>query len=103
MEERRPRRQPLPGFYKLSLANKILVVTVTLLLLLGIAVAVGLQLALRSRLREEVAANTRMLATVAALRAGPLVVTRDRDALDRLVREVARVDSTLTRLIQPLG
>ncbi len=89
------RRRHIPLFYKLSFANKILSVTLVLLTLLGISGTVGLQLVLRSRLHNEVASSTRMLAAEAAGRAAPLLAERNVKGLASLVSQLERIDDTI--------
>jgi len=89
------RRRYLPVFYKLSLANKILVATLALLTLLGVTGTVGFQLMLRSRLHEEVASSTRMLAAAAAGQAAPMLAKLDVEGLSKLVTQLVRIDDTI--------
>ena len=88
-------RHPRPFFYKLSLANKILIATLALLVLLGALGVVGFQFVLRSYLHGEVAASTRMLAASAAEQAGPLLARSDTEALHRLMVDLQRIDETI--------
>ena len=66
------RRWPWGRFYELSFANKILVTTLVLLIVLGVAGTAIFWGMLKSRLSEEFAGTSRMLAKGAAARAGPI-------------------------------
>ena len=83
--ERTRRRRHLPFFYKLSFANKILVSTLALLGVLGVTGTVVFQLVLRSRLYDEVAVSTQMLAASTAQRAAGLLASQD-ELIDRVAR-----------------
>ena len=83
-------------FYKLSLASKILVATAALFVLLGVAGTVGFRLLARSRLDQEVALGTRMLASTAAEQASPLLAQGDAAALGKLVTRLQAVDRSIS-------
>ena len=80
----KPRKPTL--FYKLGLANKFLVTTLVLLVVLGVAGSVVFWRILRSRLTEEFASTTRLVAIESASRAAPLLARGDREGLADLQR-----------------
>jgi PAS domain S-box-containing protein len=82
-------------FYKLSFADKIVVLTLPLLAVLGVAWTVGFQLVLRSRLHDEVGSSTRMLAVAAAEQASPLLAKADARGLADFVTRLGRIDDTI--------
>lgn len=96
---RTSRRRYLPVFYKLSFANKILVVALVLLMLLGIPGTIGFQLVLRSRLHDEVASSTRMLANVVAKQAAPLLVGDNVKDFISLLTQLERIDDTIAYVV----
>lgn len=93
--KKRSEQRHLPVFYKLSFANKILVLTLALLALLGAAGAAGLYVLLRSRLHDEVALSTRMLALAAAEQAGVLLASGNTEGLRRFVSRLGSFDDSI--------
>ncbi|MBW2528914.1 MAG: PAS domain S-box protein [Deltaproteobacteria bacterium] len=89
------RRRHLPFFYKLSFANKILAATLALLTLLGAAGTAGFQLVLRSRLHDEIASSSRVLAATAATQAAPALAGRTEEAMARVVEDLLRRDASV--------
>ncbi len=89
------RRRHLPFFYKLSFANKILLSTLALLGVLGVTGTVVFQLVLRSRLYDEVAASTQLLAASTAQRAAGPLASQDATALRELVAQAVQLDETI--------
>jgi len=89
----------LPVFDKLSVANKFLVAILAVLLMLGLGVTLILQRVLRSELADELADNTRMMATAASERAGAAARAGDRDALARFAHEIQAVDDDIAYVL----
>lgn len=88
-------RRFLPLFYKLSFANKILTCTLALLTFLGAAGTVVFQLVLRSRLYDEVAASTQLLAATNAQQAGEPLARGDGEQLTALAAKAVQLDDTI--------
>jgi len=89
------RQQHFPLFYKLSLANKILVSTGTLLLLLGLSGTVIFQFVLRDQLVGEFANNAAATASVVANQASHCPAVADTVCLETLLSDLKSADETV--------
>ena len=95
LADRSGHRSTLPFFYKLTLADKILVVTLVLVLLVGVVGTAVFRTVLRSKLSEEAGASSAILAAAAAQRAADPLGHGDHAELQRIVDQLHQLDETV--------